>query len=298
MKLLREPLLHFAIVGAIVFAGYSWLERTGGGPGQIPEAGAVGPVRIGEGDLRWLKQTWESQWLREPTADELSGLVEELVNEELLAREARELGLGEHDTVIRRRLAQKMKFLVEDTAHLADPTEEELRHFHAANAARFATPATISFDQVYFNPERREDAKADAAAALAALLEDPESDAEAVGDRSLLGESFAGLNELGLSSMFGKDFARQVLALPAGEWKGPIESGYGFHLLRVRRRIDSEPQPFESVKDDVLAEWRNQRQESLNRDYLAELRRKYGVELDAGAKAALRAGSEGETAAR
>ena len=87
----------------------------------------VEPVRIGEGDVRWLKQTWSSQWLREPTAEELQGLVDDLLNEKLLAREAETMGLGEDDTIIRRRLAQKLKFLVEDTAKLTEPSEAELQ---------------------------------------------------------------------------------------------------------------------------------------------------------------------------
>ena len=153
MQLLREPLLHFAVAGAILFGGYSWLNNT------RADTTAVEPVRIGEGDVRWLKQTWSSQWLREPSADELKGLVDDLLNEKLMAREAEAMGLGEDDTIIRRRLAQKLKFLVEDTAQLAEPSEAELRQFYAANTLHFETPGRLSFRQVYFNPEHRTDAR-------------------------------------------------------------------------------------------------------------------------------------------
>src|SRR5258705_13570533 len=122
-KMLREPLLHFAVAGAILFGGYSWLHE------KNAEAMAVEPVRIGEGDVRWLKQTWSSQWLREPSAEELKGLVDDLLSEKLMAREAEEAGLGQDDTIIRRRLAQKLKFLVEDTAQLAEPSQQELQQF-------------------------------------------------------------------------------------------------------------------------------------------------------------------------
>ena len=131
MQLLREPLLHFAVAGAILFGGYSWLNN------PRADTTAVEPVRIGEGDVRWLKQTWSSQWLREPSADELKGLVDDLLNEKLMAREAEAMGLEQDDTIIRRRLAQKLKFLVEDTAQLAEPSEAELRQFYAANATPF-----------------------------------------------------------------------------------------------------------------------------------------------------------------
>ena len=156
MQLLREPLLHFAVAGAILFAGYSWLNNT------QADTTAIEPVRIGEGDVRWLKQTWSSQWVREPSAEELKGLVDDLLNEKLMAREAEAIGLGEDDTIIRRRLAQKLKFLVEDTAQLAEPSETELRQFYAANASYFETPGSLSLRQIYFNPEHRTDAQADA----------------------------------------------------------------------------------------------------------------------------------------
>ena len=151
MQLLGEPLFHFAIAGAVLFGAYSWLDGTSAEPTVFE------PVRVGQGDVRWLKQTWSSQWLREPSAEELKGLVDDLINEKLLAREAEATGLGEDDTIIRRRLAQKLKFLVEDTAQLAEPSEAELRQFYAANASHFEKPGRLSFRQIYFNPEHRTD---------------------------------------------------------------------------------------------------------------------------------------------
>jgi parvulin-like peptidyl-prolyl isomerase len=280
MTLLREPLLHFAIVGAILFGSYSWLND------KDVEASAVPPVRIGEGDLRWLKQTWSSQWLREPTADELKGLVDDLLNEKVMAREAQEMGLEKDDTIIRRRLAQKLKFLVEDTAQLAEPTEAELRQFYAANPAHFETPGKLSFRQVYFNPEHRKDAAADATAALGALSANVEDDS-IEGDRLLFGDSFADTDEQAMSGMFGADFAREVVALEPGGWRGPVKSGYGFHLVLVTQRTQTTPKPFEAVKDAILAEWRSAKQTELSREYLVELRNKYGVEFDDSVKAAL-----------
>jgi hypothetical protein len=102
VKLLREPLFHFLIAGALLFAGYEWLNR------GKPQSEALEPVRIGEGEARWLRETFASQWRRQPTADEFNGLLATLVNEEVLAREARALGLDQDDTIVRRRLAQKL----------------------------------------------------------------------------------------------------------------------------------------------------------------------------------------------
>ena len=118
MKLLREPLLHFAVAGVILFSGYSWFSE------RQPDADGLEPVQVGQGEIDWLRQLFQNQWLRPPDTRELKGLVTDLVNEELLAREAEAMGLGEDDGIIRRRLAQKLKFLVEDTTRLAQPTRQ------------------------------------------------------------------------------------------------------------------------------------------------------------------------------
>jgi parvulin-like peptidyl-prolyl isomerase len=280
MTLLKEPLLHFAVVGAIVFGGYSWLSE------RRHNTSAIEPVAITEGDVRWLKQTWSSQWLREPSADELKGLIDDLLNEKLMAREAEEIGLEQDDTIIRRRLAQKLKFLVEDTAQLAEPSEEDLLQFYVTNPAHFQTPGKLSFRQIYFNPEHRKDAAADANVELAALNANAEADTT-TGDRLLFGDSFDDTDELALSGMFGADFAHKVFALEPGEWRGPVKSGYGFHLVLVTQRTPTQPKPFETIRDAVLTEWRAEKQTELSRDYLAALRKKYGVELDDNVKAVL-----------
>ena len=132
MKLLREPLFHFAAAGVLLFSAYSWLNP------KSSEAQKMAPVQIGQGEVDWLRQLFQNQWLRPPDAKELQGLITDLVNEELLAREAQAMGLGEDDSIIRRRLAQKLKFLVEDTTRLADPTDGVLRRYFETNAARFA----------------------------------------------------------------------------------------------------------------------------------------------------------------
>ncbi|MDE3820644.1 peptidylprolyl isomerase [Sinorhizobium meliloti] len=279
MTLFREPLLHFAVIGAVLFGGYSWLHDA------RPDAAAGEPVRIGEGDVRWLKQTWSSQWLRDPTATELKGLVHGLLDERLLAREAKEMGLDRDDTIIRRRLAQKLKFVIEDTAQLAEPTDAELRQFYAAHRSHFATQGRLSFKQIYFDPENRADAAADAQIVLAEL--NAPGKPQPLGDRLLLGDRFDDASELAVSGMFGADFARQVFAVEPGQWRGPVESGYGLHLVFVTQRTAASPRPFETMKDNVLAGWRRARQAELSREYLGELRKKYGVELDDGAKAAL-----------
>ena len=161
MKLLREPLLHFLIAGSLLFGGYEWLNRA------APAPETEGPVRIGDGEVRWLRETFANQWRRGPTGEEMNDLVATLVEEELLAREARGLGLDQNDTIVRRRLAQKLTFLVEDTSRIADPSEDELRRFYVEHATRYRTEPRVSFTHIFFSPERRPQAEDDARALLA-----------------------------------------------------------------------------------------------------------------------------------
>ena len=275
MKLLKEPLVHFILAGAVLFAAYSATGR--GRPG----APGVEPVRIGEGELRWVSETFTQQWQREPTDDELRALLDNLLEEELLAREAQSLGLGEGDTVIRRRLVQKLTFLIEDTARIVEPTEAELRRYHAENAERFGEPARVSFVQVYFNPTRRPQAAADAEDALLELssLGTPDA-AGAMGDPLLLDMDFRDLDEATVSGLLGEEFAEALFALEPGSWHGPLESGYGLHLVFVTEARRTAPRELEQVRREVLEQWRRERERETQAAYLAELRAKYGIVLE------------------
>lgn len=275
MKILREPLLHFVIAGAVLFGGYTLLDR-----GE-PNAARLGPVHIGKGEVRWLRETFSNQWRRTPTSEELNGLVANLIEEELLAREARALGLDQNDTVVRRRLAQKLSFLVEDTSHIVEPTEEELRQYYSANMKRFRTEARVSFDQIFFNPERHQDVERDAKATLTLILTNGNRiDATSAGDALLLGSNFHDLDQQTLSNMFGVDFAATVFALKPESWSGPIRSGFGMHLVQVTHLSPAEARPFEDIRGKIIEEWRRQRESDLKASYLAKLRDKFGIVVD------------------
>ena len=166
--------------------------------------------------MRWLKQTWSGQWLREPTADEFKGLVNDLVSEELMAREAQEMGLDKDDTIIRRRLAQKLKFLVEDTARLVEPTESELGSSMPAMQPLSKTLGKVSFRQSISTPGEGCGGRCDRRPCRSEI-EAQEVPAWATG--CCLAMNFEDIDELSLSGMFGPDFASVVFALTPGEWK-------------------------------------------------------------------------------
>ena len=272
-RLLKEPLLHFLVLGALLFAVYSRLNRS------LPyNKSTAGTVRITGNEIAWLKETWSRQWQREPTRDELRGLVTDFLKEELLAREARALGLDQNDTIVRRRLAQKLEFLVQDTSRLAEPTEEDLRRFYEANPERFQTDARISFTHVFFSREKRTNAATEAKAALSDLSRG--ANPADFGDRLLVDSEVVDADMQSVAGQFGREFAEAVFTLNPGAWNGPIESGYGLHLVRVSEVKPANRREFSQVKTQVLERWREQRQREDNEKYFASLLKKYDVVVD------------------
>jgi hypothetical protein len=213
-------------------------------------------------------------------------MIANLVEEEILAREAIAMGLERDDTVVRRRLAQKLTFLVADTARLVEPMEAELRAWHAEHPDRFQNAATVSFTQVFFNPSARRDAEADARATLVALSAD-EAGAANLGDRLLVEGDFRDLDRGAVASIFGPEFADSILSLAPGQWSGPIASGYGQHLVYVSAMTPAKSQPFEAVSDKVAADWWREKESTVRREYMELLRAKYPVEIDPAVQALL-----------
>ena len=263
---LAEPLLHFLLAGLFLFGIHSWLNE-----------GDVGPrtVRVTTAEVNWLKETWARQWQRPPTEAELRGLVTSYLKETLLAREAEEMGLAENDTIIRRRLAQKMEFLVQDTARIAEPGDAVLRKFYLANPSRYQAPARVSFTQIYFQSE---------AAATKGLGQLPARGPAQLGDPSLLERDHADADMQAISSQFGDDFGRAILSLQVGSWHGPVSSPYGYHLVRVSARQDSQLRPFEEVRDQVIEDWHREQQARAGEQLYATLLKKYDVVVDESVK--------------
>jgi hypothetical protein len=232
-------------------------------------------VRVTSAEVNWLKETWFRQWQRPPDDQELRGLVTDYLKERLLAQEARQLGLDENDTVVRRRLAQKMEFLVQDTARLAEPGEDELRQVYAAHRDNYTTPDHISFHQIYFKHE---------AGARQGLKELRTSGTGDAGDPILLEREYIRTDLQTVTSLFGPKFAERVFTLESGPWQGPIESGYGFHLVRISERVPAKARPFDEVRNQVLNEWHRSQQAKFQAQFFSELMKKYDIIVDESVK--------------
>ena len=173
---LREPLLHVLLIGAALFVVYYALNP---GAGQRQDSNRIA---ITADDLAQIRLAWMAQWQRPPTPDEMRNLLDGKIREEVLFREAMALGLDKDDTIVKRRLAQKMEFVMEDASALREPADDELRRWFAQNAQRFAMPSLVTFRHLYFSPDLRgARARDDAADALRKLAGKPEEAPELAG---------------------------------------------------------------------------------------------------------------------
>ncbi len=279
----KEPLFHFLVAGVLLFAAYSWLN---GDSDNNDKSDSV--IRITEAHVDWLNQIWAKQWQHPATDEELKRLIDSYINEEVMAREAIKLGLDRNDTVIRRRLVQKLEFLIKDTALLDEPAEEDLLQFYTKNKELFRTEARISFSHIFFNTDQRSDAEADAREAIV-KLSNTEASSENLGDRSLMESEYINIDRKTLESRFGADFANTVMTLEPGSWAGPVESGYGIHLVHVTDIQPSMHKEYYDVKPQVIQLFREERQRELNARYIEELLKKYDVVVDESVKSFIEA---------
>ena len=226
-----------------------------------------------------LRAAYERQFGQPPDVEELREQVTAHIREEVLCREALAMGLDRDDTIVRRRLAQKMEFLANDIASAAEPTDAELREFFTKNSARYAKPGRVSFRHVYFSGEKR-GAGADPAAreALAALAKGASD--ETMGDPFLHGFEFAEREPADVIAAFGAEFARQLENQAPGEWRGPVASTYGLHLVRVEARTDPRGVKLAEVRETVLRDFNDERRQTANREVYEKLRQRYQVTVD------------------
>jgi len=244
--MIREPLVHFLLIGAALFLLFEW---GGGGGGERR-------IVIPRGQIEHLAQSFEIVWLRPPTEEELKGLLDDYVREEVAIREAMAMGLDRDDTIIRRRLRQKLEFVVEDSLEAHPPAEEDLALWLEKHPESFRSEPQVSFRQVYVSRDRRgEDAESFARGLLAELTRDGAgASIEALGDPLMLPREVPLSSQSDVGRMFGEDFAAKLLALEPGRWTGPIESGYGLHLVQVGERVDGRLPALAEVREVVERE--------------------------------------------
>lgn len=277
-RLLHEPLLQFLLIGVALFVAYSYQQRGGSAEASPQE------IRLTLDELAQLELLFESQWQRPPTPDEFGRLVENRVQEEVLYREAIAMGLDKDDTIVKRRMAQKMQFLAEDVAAAQEPTTDELRAWFGEHADLFALPGRVSFRHLYFSwDERGEAARDDAAKALATLAGAPSGSerAASLADPFMFQDYYGDRSSEEIAREFGPAFAQAVAKLAPGSWQGPLESGYGWHLVFVETALPGRTPAFEEVEPAAKTAWLGAQKAEAWREAYAEMRARYTVSLPA-----------------
>ena len=273
-KLLREPLVHFLLLGLLVFAGFKVASRN--------EAPEPGKIVVTQAQVESLATGFSRTWQRPPTTLELEGLIREYIREEVCTREALALGLDKDDSVIRRRLRQKLEFISDSVASQADPTEEQLQQYLQAHANSFRGERQFTFSQIYLDPQKHgENLTRDMNQMLAELrLAGSKPDVSKMGDSLLLEQNFEALSGGEVSKRFGEKFVAKLVELPAGEWSGPIESGYGLHLVIVTDRKDGSVPALADVRETVKRDWVNAQRSETNEKFYQALLNRYTVTIE------------------
>lgn len=267
-RLLQEPLVHFLVLGGLIFAAYTALSEPTPAPSDII---VIGPERIAQ-----LAKSHQAVWRQPPTADELSGLINEAVREEVYYREAIALGLDREDTVIRRRLRQKMEFLTVSGIELLTPSAGELEAHLQANEKTFRRAPQIAFEQVFLGEKTTPE---DIMIVLNALQKGIEIEPPGLVKRSLLPAVFPLSRSTSIDSSFGKGFFEQLSKLTPGAWAGPVTSAYGNHLIRIHHLEPGRAPALKEVHKAVFDDWKATKARTLREQQYQHLRKRYVVEV-------------------
>ena len=272
-RLLGEPLVHFFVVGALVFGAY-WLFK------PPPTVVDDKRIEISANDIRQIALGWVSQGRLPPTQEQLRNLIDQKIAEEVLFREGLALGLDRNDEIVKRRVAQKMDFLAADIAAMDEPGKAGLEQWFVKHSDRFALPPRVSFRHLYYSPDKRGDAaRSDAVAALNALGSKAAGapGAEAAADPFMLRSTYSSSTPDQMVKEFGPAFTTELFKLEPGGWRGPVKSGFGWHLVWVDALEPGRTPNFEEIQADVRSAWTDDRYAEIKRQALAEMSALYTV---------------------
>ena len=274
MKLLRDPLTHFVLAATLIFVAYSvWQNRSDK---------ADSTIFVTTGELERLAALYTSEAGALPSETDMAAMVSDLVRDEALSREARRLGLDRDDTIITRRLAQKMSFVVSDLAEDPEPTRDEMLDWHATHTERFTTPATLTFSHIYFSPDVRGDGtETDAADTLAQLNASSATALDNLGDPFMLQRQYGDVPLREVARQFGGEFANELSELSVSdEWQGPLPSAFGLHLVKLESSTPASVIPFDDIVDQVRKDWLENSRRIANEQAVRDIIARYTVEIE------------------
>lgn len=274
---LHEPLARFLLLGLAIFA----IDQLFNGTGQNPQD--AGHIIVTATQQAALAEAFRVEHGRAPRAEELQARLDRWIDEQVLYREALALGLDRRDVIVQRQLTQKMRFLIEDSMPVAEPSEAELQAWLDKNVERYGHPSTISFEQVFLSRGRHGERLVTEAAHVKEQLQRDPAGFVGLGDAFLVGQVITDATDERLRKDFGAGFGDTLQPLPQGEWTGPVTSSFGLHLLRVTGRGNFRSARLAEVVDRVRVDYLLAQRETENRRALAELRARYRIQIQAAA---------------
>ena len=271
-RLFREPLLHFLLLGAVLFAAHGILAR-----GATTEPGRI---VVTQGQIESMALLFSRTWQRTPSDAELEGLIRSHVREEILYREGLAMGLDRDDPIIRRRIAQKVEFGTE-SGDVGEPSEPELQAYLDSHHKMFAAEPRVTFRQIYLDPKRRKTVTVDAERMLNELNSPGSSlDPAGVGDPTTLPLHLDNATESGIKNSLGEPFLKALAQIAPGQWNGPIESDYGIHLVQVMERTEPRSPALAEVRESVKREWERVRRVEASAKSYQNLLQRYTVTIE------------------
>jgi len=275
-RLFTEPLIQFLIIGACIYGAYALF-------GAPEEDFRDTRVHVDSARINGFISEWESRWNRPPTREEIDGLIQSYIKEDVLYRQAVAMGLNEDDPVTRRRMAQKLEFLTSDLAMMVQPAEGELEQYFSDNSEAYRAPDRMTFSQLFFNPDSRGNKTLEDAEEMLVRLQAagvPTEESMQVGDGLMLQRDFVSVTLTEAARQMGSGFAESVAQLEPGSWHGPVLSGYGVHLVYLYSYEKAPPAVFEDVQAAVLENWQQEQREQFNADFLENLKTRYEIVID------------------
>ncbi|MGI9530739.1 peptidyl-prolyl cis-trans isomerase [Lutimonas sp.] len=270
-KILKEPLVHFLLIGLSLFILYGLVNK---------DTDDAETIIIDDYDMKNIIASWEMQWKRLPTDEELKSLILQNIRQEIFYQEALKINLDHNDEIIKRRLSQKMQFLASDIASLNEPTDEDLKAYYQENLENYKSPYTYSLYQIIFSPDYRNNPKTDAENTLTQIAGVSPEKVKSLGDNMPFPYQYSKVEESDLSRELGMNFSESLRSIDSLSWTGPIKSGYGYHLVYIVEKEAPLPIAFEFIKKEVLRDYEYEKQRLLEEEIFNEYRKNYQIQYE------------------
>lgn len=270
-KILKEPFLHFILIGAAMFLLYGIANKN---------TESKNTIIINDFDVSSIISKWEMQWKRAPTEKELQNLIGLNIKQEVFYQEALKMNLDHNDEIIKRRLAQKMQFLSNDIAAMIEPTDENLKTYYKEHADKYLTPPTYSLYQITFSPDNRKDNYKDALETLKQFPNATFDEMKSWGDALPFNYYFEDINANELGLQLGSKFPEGLKKVAIKHWAGPVQSGFGFHLVYITDIKAPTLPDFELIKSRIIRDYEYDYQKEIDELIYTEFKKKYTIEID------------------